>query len=135
MPALCLDFLASFLSPAVYLRKLLPKQTSTGADVVLGVFPAHRPEKMDKVEIDADNRVRTLVINPQQTALRYTWIITAWTPVFTKFLHEHVTRWLEDRARSAEPWVRRTFVGDVVQASKICSSRLWPDYLARDIER
>lgn len=68
--------------------KLGIKLQESGTDLVLGLFPAHQPEKMDMVEIDAATGIRNIQIKPQQTDLRYTWIIAVWGPRFTQFMHD-----------------------------------------------
>jgi glucose-1-phosphate thymidylyltransferase len=94
---------------------LLEKQRSTDADLVLGLFPAHRPEKMDMVELSADGKVRSIVIKPERTELQYTWIIAVWTQVFTQFLHEHLAQWLTHRPEPTDRANQEIFVGHVVQ--------------------
>jgi glucose-1-phosphate thymidylyltransferase len=69
---------------------LVEKQAATGADVVLGVFPVSQPQKMDLVDLDAKGRVRSIVIKPDQTNLRYAWVNAVWAPAFTDFLHRYV---------------------------------------------
>jgi len=72
--------------------RLLDRQAATRADLVLGLFPADRPQTTDMVEIDDDGRVRSILIQPRATDLRYAWIIAVWTPVFTGFMHEYLSR-------------------------------------------
>lgn len=98
--------------PAQAFRHLLDRQSATSADVVLGLFPAGRPDRMDMVDIDAHGRVRRVVIKPARTELRLTWIIAAWSPSFTRFLHEFVARDL-----SAGRAGRDRHMGEVVQAA------------------
>ena len=69
---------------------LLNRQEESGADLVLGLFPAPNPEKMDMVDLNGDGRICEIQIKPLKTQLRYTWIIAVWTPVFTNFMHDHV---------------------------------------------
>ena len=76
--------------PADALRRLLERQRRTGADVVLGLFPTPTPEKMDMVETDRAGRVLKIEIKPDRSSLRYSWIIAAWSPTFTEFLHGYV---------------------------------------------
>ena len=72
--------------------RLLEALDAAGADVMLGLFPTDRPEKGDMVGLDADGRVRSIAIKSPTTALRTGWVAAAWTPAFTHFLHEEVTR-------------------------------------------
>lgn len=96
--------------PADAYIRLLEHQAKTAADVVLGIFPAHQPHKMDMVDITDDGRVRLIDIKPAQTQLRYTWILAVWTPVFTRFMHEFLTS-------VRNPEAREVFVGHVLQAA------------------
>ncbi len=51
-------------------QQLVDCQNVTNADVVLGLFPADRPEKVDMVELDDRGRVKEIVIKPKKTRLR-----------------------------------------------------------------
>jgi glucose-1-phosphate thymidylyltransferase len=101
--------------------RLLARQATTNADVVLGLFPAHQPHRVDMVDLDENGRVRLIVIKPPQTHLHYTWIIAVWTPVFTRFMHEYLTAIQnvneQDGAGNNTPEQRELFVGDVIQAA------------------
>lgn len=99
--------------PADALARVERRQRERGADVVLGLFPARRPEKMDMVAVDADGRVRDIVIKPESTQLVHTWILAAWTPTFTGFLDAFL-RELDSGGRVADDEVH---VGDVVRTA------------------
>ena len=92
--------------------RVLARQASTGADVVLGLFPADRPEKVDMVDVDDSGKVRALTIKPQLTNLRYTWGLAVWTPTFSDFLHATAAV-----SQSNAPGQPELFVGDVIQAA------------------
>ncbi|HEY0513506.1 MAG TPA: dTDP-glucose pyrophosphorylase, partial [Thermoanaerobaculia bacterium] len=57
---------------------------------VLGLFPTERHRATDMVELGADGRVVRVEVRPEVTALRYSWLIAVWSPVFTRFLHDAV---------------------------------------------
>lgn len=101
--------------------QLLNKLADTGADIVLGLFAADQPHKMDMVELDEDGRVRGIQIKPSQTHLGYAWIIAVWTPMFTQFMHQYLTRLqngnLRHKAGYNQLGSRELFVGDVIQAA------------------
>jgi glucose-1-phosphate thymidylyltransferase len=101
--------------------QLLARQAATNADIVLGLFPAHQPQKCDMVDVDNEGRVSRIVIKPLETHLRYTWMIAVWTPVFTHFMHDYVTAIQkeneQDGAGSNMPEQPELFVGDVIQAA------------------
>ena len=107
--------------PADALGRLLDR-LDEGDELALGLFPAARPEKMDMVELGPGGRVESVVIKPEETDLRHTWILAAWSPGFSEFLG----RWCERsrgrgpgrpeeaaaRAPAGEP-----YLGHVVQAA------------------
>lgn len=101
--------------------KLLSKQAKTKAELVLGLFPAHQPHKMDMVELDTDGKFLGIQIKPVRTNLRYTWIIAVWTPLFTDFMHEFISAdplkndKIEEGNNAKEPV--ELFLGDVIQAA------------------
>jgi len=95
--------------------QLLARQTSTQADIVLGLFVADQPQKMDMVDLDDGGQIRRIVIKPRQTELRYTWIIAVWTPVFTRFMHEYLAAAQTKNAVGLQP--SELYVGDVIQAA------------------
>lgn len=95
--------------------KLLKRQSSTNADVVLGVFPAERSELMDMVDIDGMGRVRAILLKPNQTDLHYAWIFAVWTPAFTSFMHEYLPK-VGDR-RKGEHTSDELTVGHVIKAA------------------
>jgi len=92
--------------------QLLAYQAAKEIDVVLGLFPADRPQKVDMVDVRDNGRIERLVIKPQDTKLLYSWAIAVWTPVFSKFMHEYLAASEETAAEQPE-----LFVGDVFNAA------------------
>ena len=91
--------------------QLRSRLDSSGASVLLGLFPAQEPNKVDMVDIK-DGRVLQIIVKPSSTNLIYTWGIALWTPVFTEFMHDFVN---VRKARSAtQPEIN---VGIVIQAA------------------
>jgi glucose-1-phosphate thymidylyltransferase len=101
--------------PADAFARMLQRQANTGAELVIGLFPAHRPDKMDMVELDSSGRVLGVTIKPLQTHLRYTWIIAVWGPCFSDFLHDFVA--LRRKAPAPALGHRELYLGDVIQAA------------------
>jgi glucose-1-phosphate thymidylyltransferase len=95
--------------------QLLAKQAATQADIVLGLFLADQPHKMDMVALDEAGRVSQIVIKPPQTQLRYTWIIAVWTPAFSRFMHDYLRATQPEQKPGFSP--KELFVGDVIQAA------------------
>jgi glucose-1-phosphate thymidylyltransferase len=92
--------------------RAIDHQARSGADVVLGLFPADRPQAVDVVALDASARVTRIVPKPRQTELAHTWGLAVWTPAFTEFLHESL-----GRRPVPVGGVGELFVGDVIQDS------------------
>ncbi len=90
------DALVAFGFPDILSRpedafcRLLERQAATNADVVLGLFPAEEPDKVDMVTLDHAGRVRQLETKPRRTDARDTWAIAVWTPAFTRFMHDYL---------------------------------------------
>lgn len=101
--------------PGDAFARLLTRQTETGADLVIGLFPAHQAHKMDMVELDPKGRILSVVIKPRQTDLTYTWIIAVWGPRFSDFMHEFVA--LRKKNQTHEQGQRELYLGDVIQAA------------------
>ncbi|HET9768697.1 MAG TPA: dTDP-glucose pyrophosphorylase [Thermoanaerobaculia bacterium] len=78
------------LGPRDSLARVAARQEETGADLVLGLFPAVRPETTDMVEVDAGGRVVRIEVRPRDTTLRLCWLLAVWGPAFTEHLHEMV---------------------------------------------
>jgi glucose-1-phosphate thymidylyltransferase len=98
--------------------KLLAHQQSTRADVVLGLFPSEQPYKMDMVETDISGNVQRILIKPQDTSLRYCWMIAVWNSNFTRFMHAYLEQQCHSSSKSL--WsksVREIYVGDVIKAA------------------
>jgi glucose-1-phosphate thymidylyltransferase len=96
--------------------RLLEQQRTSGADLVLGLFPAAWPEKSDMVEVSDSGEVLDIVIKPEATDLTETWLLAAWSPAFSAFLHEFVARCLRDEVHM-HPDGREYYVGDVMRAA------------------
>jgi glucose-1-phosphate thymidylyltransferase len=97
---------------------MLERQEASGAEVMLGLFPADQPQTADMVDLDETGRVRQIFVKPPSTDLRYTWITAVWTPSFTRFMHEYLQSLLEKEAPtdSGPPGQRELHMGHVVQA-------------------
>lgn len=99
--------------------RLLARQTTSEADVVLGLFPTNQPYKAGMVDFDSQGRVRLVIEKPLQTTLRYMWGVAVWRPTFTHFMHcylaTEVNRAQSTPAQLSPP--RELPIGDVIQAA------------------
>ena len=100
---------------------LINVQKDLNSDIVLGLYKADKPQKMDMVELDSENRIRRIHIKPSETDLHYTWIIAVWTPRFTLFMHTYLAEWMAadvDRSQQSSTYPRKElYMGDVIQSA------------------
>lgn len=96
-------------------ERLISHQKISGADIVLGVFPANNPSIMDMVNLDKNGRVMSIEIKPNETRLQHTWLIAVWTPTFTLFMHEYLMSF--DNQIREKGRVKELHVGNIIQAA------------------
>ncbi|MGH1536835.1 MAG: nucleotidyltransferase family protein [Gammaproteobacteria bacterium] len=83
-----LGFPDILFKPRNAIKALIDKQHASNADVVLALFPAPNPQKMDMIKFDDSGKIKAIDIKPLQTSLVYTWVLAIWNPIFSKFMHE-----------------------------------------------
>ena len=102
----------------VYIR-LIERMDTSCADIVLGLFQADNPQKMDMVALNDHGTIADIHIKPTQTSLRWTWIIAVWNESFTHFMHEVVGRHLkaiaDSESRISKEDRKEIFMGDVIR--------------------
>lgn len=91
---------------------VLDHQARTGAEVVLGLFPAAEPARSDMVALEGA-RIRDIEVKPPSTHLTHTWGVAVWTPAFTRFLHERLATLVDARGKLLA--AREVHIGDVVR--------------------
>lgn len=96
-------------------RRLLDRQLETQADLVLGLFPARTPGKVDMVRVEEDGQINSISIKPEETSLHYTWLIAAWEPSFTEYLHQFTHRLLRKRTAPDGLSGREVHMGHLIQ--------------------
>ena len=116
-----LGFPDILFQPDDVFTKLLVRQVTSKADVVLGLFPTAQPQKAGMVDFDTEGRVRLIKEKPKQTDLRYMWGVAVWTPVFTSFLHEYLVtieaNRRQNQAGNYPSKEQELAIGDVIQAA------------------
>lgn len=95
--------------PADAYAHLIAHQSTSQADVVLGLFPTEHYWKAGMVDFDDSGRVRQIIEKPQNCDLKYMWAIALWTPRFTQFMHNYL-------AAVPSP-AQEIPIGNVIQAS------------------
>jgi glucose-1-phosphate thymidylyltransferase len=93
------------LEPEDAYPRILAHLEATNADAVLGLFPTDQPHICDPIAFDEQGRIREIFVKPAHSDLRVTWAVAAWSPPFTRFLHEHLAEL--ERAAAAEAASRR----------------------------
>ncbi|BAZ15104.1 glucose-1-phosphate thymidylyltransferase [Calothrix sp. NIES-4071] len=111
---IALGFPDILFKPIDAFKRILARQATTGADVVLGLFPTEQPQKAGMVDFDDTGKVKLIVEKPQQSNLRYMWAIAVWAPTFTEFLHQYVSNLKQTNDLSNLPELP---IGNVIQAS------------------
>lgn len=99
--------------------RLIEQMDASRADIVLGLFLAENPQKMDMVDLKSDGTIGDIHIKPLRTNLKWTWIIAVWNDAFTQFMHNSVCRHLDSivPAENRIPKVdwKEIFVGDIIR--------------------
>jgi glucose-1-phosphate thymidylyltransferase len=86
----CLALPDTLITPDDALAQVVTELGTSGADLVLGVFPTEHPEQLGPVRIADDGRVLEVLDKPASTDVRTTWGIAAWSPRFTELLTDAV---------------------------------------------
>lgn len=95
--------------------ELLERQTQTGADLVLGLFPTESPERVDMVALDGRSRPVEVVIKQPGRGLEFSWAIAVWTPRFSEYLLDRVPVVASAKGTAGSKREPEASVGDVVQ--------------------
>ena len=102
-------------------KQLLDRWKKTRADVVLGLFKADKPQKVDMVQLGEKGSLERIDIKPLESDLVYSWLMAVWTPFFTKFLHHYVAKFLKSPGRGDAAGIgadeKESYVGEVFQAA------------------
>jgi len=100
---------------------LYKKLKERKADVVVGLFEADKPHKMDMVNLNSAGDIKDIEIKPSTTTLTYTWIIAVWSPNFTQFMHDYVEEDSRKKAVVVEgdsPTIQsELYLGHVIRAA------------------
>lgn len=111
----------------------------TNADLVVGLFEVRDQEqvsKSDMVEVAEDGTLLEINIKPKgECALKYSWIIAAWTPTFSAFMHNFLKLDQSERGKAINP--AEIYLGHVMQAAMreglTVNSVIFPDQTFLDV--
>ena len=74
--------------PLEAVRRILTPLRQRQADIVLGLFPHPLVRRADVLDLEANGLVREVHSSCDPTADAWTWGLAAWSPRFTRFLHD-----------------------------------------------
>lgn len=69
---------------------LLETLEQSDAPIVLGCFPVPFKAKFDRAVIGPDHNVLEIQLKPEKGSAHFAWIMAAWKPAFSEFLHQFV---------------------------------------------
>lgn len=92
---------------------------ASDSDLVLGLYEGRDEEqirKSDMVERNEDGSIARIIIKPREACdLSYSWIIVAWRPSFSGFMHQFLIE--DQKMRSQNPDAPEIYLGHAVQAA------------------
>ncbi|MBJ90383.1 MAG: nucleotidyl transferase [Woeseia sp.] len=98
--------------PRNLLQSLWEVFSAKQPDIVLGLFPTKRGDKMDIVSFSPDGQVKSVLPKPGPEIEGHTWIAAIWNPRFSILLDQ------EAKNSHARPHdATEIFIGDVVQTA------------------
>lgn len=103
-----LGFPDILLKPKQIFLSLLQLLEVENVDVMLGLFPARDPEKVDMVKVK-DNMVQNISVKPYDSNLKYTWVCAVWRPSFSDYMHSFVSN-----RKSVD---KEVYMGDIFQGA------------------
>jgi glucose-1-phosphate thymidylyltransferase len=95
--------------------QLVARLLYMNADVVIGVFDLFPGQLTDRVEIGKDGNIDAINVRSTSPDSSPGWIIAAWTPIFTNFLHQHLKKRLRNHSRIQQ--LPEMFLGHVFQTA------------------
>ena len=88
------------------------------ADVMLGLYPVKdksQMQKSDMVQFETNGRIMQIIVKPETTDLKFSWVFAIWKPDFTLFMHDYLKHDLFKRQKYSNQ--AEIHVGHVIQAA------------------
>jgi glucose-1-phosphate thymidylyltransferase len=88
------------------------------ADLVLGLFPVKDKRQMnqsDMVQFEPNGRITKIVVKPESSNLKFSWVFAIWNPDFTNFMHDFLQHDLSKREKKEIQ--TEIHIGHVIQAA------------------
>jgi len=120
--------------PRAEIAKFLSAQTPADIDILLALVPSTRGDKVDMVSVADDGLVDTVVPKPGTGTCGWTWVAAAWSPRFSRFMHQFLKESGPGHAPAADS---ELYVADVINAAiengLVCQAGKFADGTAIDI--
>jgi glucose-1-phosphate thymidylyltransferase len=88
------------------------------ADLTLGLYPVsdkRQIQKSDMVQFETDGRITQIIVKPETTDLKFSWVFAIWKPDFTLFMHDYLKHDLAKRQKNSNQ--AEIHLGHVIQAA------------------
>jgi glucose-1-phosphate thymidylyltransferase len=82
----------TIIRPTNVFQSLIEDHFKRQADITLGLFPTDKPQKFGMVAYDQNQRMTYSIDKPEQTDLKYMWGMGCWSPKFTHFLRDQLSK-------------------------------------------
>lgn len=117
----CLALPDTVFRPRTALRMICEKKQSSGAELVLGVFPTLEPQHLGPVRIGDNGRVVEVQDKPPETDIMNTWGMAVWSPRFTDLIDRSVEKWAAEDEEGKEHPLGEVFESAVRSGFKVDS--------------
>jgi glucose-1-phosphate thymidylyltransferase len=87
-------------------------------DLIIGLYPVKdktQMQKSDMVQFETNGRVAEIIVKPETTDLKFSWIFAIWKPDFTSFMHDYLKHDLGKRQKNSIQ--SEIYLGHVIQAA------------------
>jgi glucose-1-phosphate thymidylyltransferase len=121
------------IHPPDAMTQVVHRHRTTGADVVLGLFPWTAPPSDDLVETDHAGRVVGYYgeQSPSRTAM--TWALMTWGQRFADFMQTQAEAWLTKTGGQGPEFRMGTVLASAVSAGLLVQSRSFPSGRMLDV--
>jgi glucose-1-phosphate thymidylyltransferase len=88
------------------------------ADLMIGLYPVNDKKQMqqsDMVQFDEHGRITQIIVKPESTDLKFSWVFAIWKPEFTLFMHNYLKNELVKRQKCSTQ--AEIHLGHIIQAA------------------
>lgn len=121
------------IAPPDAMAQVVNRHRTTGADVVLGLFPWTAPPSDDLVETDDEGRVVGYYAEQSPPEAARTWALMTWGQRFSDFMHAQGEAWLTETAGEGAEFRMASVLAAAVAAGLLVQSQSFPTGRMLDI--